>query len=113
MRKVIETPGMADMMVLHICGDTKHLLGEMCATGAHGLSLDSPVHLRAAADVVDPDVVLIGNVDPVGVMLNGSADEVANAVRKLLDEMSDVENFMLSTGCDLPTKRPTKTLTHS
>ncbi len=105
-RKVIETPGMADMMVLHICGDTKHLLGEMCATGAHGLSLDSPVHLRAAADVVDPDVVLIGNVDPVGVMLNGSADEVANAVRKLLDEMSDVENFMLSTGCDLPYETP-------
>jgi len=50
--------------------------------------------------------VLIGNVDPVGVMLNGSADEVANAVRKLLDEMSDVENFMLSTGCDLPYETP-------
>jgi uroporphyrinogen decarboxylase len=56
--------------------------------------------------VVDPDVVLIGNVDPVGVMLNGDADQVADAVRKLLDSMSDVENFILSTGCDLPYETP-------
>jgi uroporphyrinogen decarboxylase len=105
-REIIEAAGMAEMMILHICGDTKHLLREMCATGAHGLSLDAPIDLRAAADVVDPDVVLIGNVDPVGVMLNGDADQVADAVRKLLDSMSDVENFILSTGCDLPYETP-------
>ncbi len=105
-REVFEAPGMADMMVLHICGDTTHILREMCATGAHGLSLDAPVNMRAAAGVVDPDVVLIGNVDPVGVMLHRDAAGVAQAVRELLDTMSGIENFILSTGCDLPYETP-------
>ncbi|MEA4883685.1 MAG: uroporphyrinogen decarboxylase family protein [Clostridia bacterium] len=105
-KELIASPGMADIMVLHICGDTTHLLREMCSTGAQGLSLDSPVDFPAAARVVDPEVVLIGNVDPVGVMVQQDPENVARAVRALLDSMAERDNFILSTGCDLPYETP-------
>ena len=93
-------------MILHICGDTSHLVKNMCATGAQGLSLDSPVDLARAAREVDPDVVLIGNIDPVGVMVQETPEGVRRAVRALLDSMEPYENFILSTGCDLPYETP-------
>lgn len=96
----------APMMILHICGDTSHLVKNMCATGAQGLSLDSPVDLARAAREVDPEVVLIGNIDPVGVMVQETPEGVRRAVRALLDSMGPYENFILSTGCDLPYETP-------
>ena len=97
---------MTPMMMLHICGDTSHLVRKMCATGAQGLSLDSPVDFARAAREADPEVVLIGNVDPVGVMVQEAPDGVRRAVRALLDMMEPYENFILSTGCDLPYETP-------
>lgn len=105
-REVIASPGAADNAVLHICGDTSHILGEMCATGACALSLDSPVDFPAAASRIDPEVILIGNIDPVGIMVQQSPEEVARAVRELLDSMAKHSNFILSTGCDLPYETP-------
>ncbi|NLG80295.1 MAG: hypothetical protein GX492_10835 [Firmicutes bacterium] len=99
-------PIAAPMMVLHICGDTSHLVKNMCATGAQGLSLDSPVDLARSAREVDPEVVLIGNIDPVGVMVQETPEGVRRAVRALLESMEPYENFILSTGCDLPYETP-------
>lgn len=105
-RQVIESLGVAAKAVLHICGNTHHLLGEMAATGAYGLSLDSPVDLAEAASTVGPDVMLIGNIDPVGVMLQQTPDQVAQAVRSLMARMEGHESFIVSTGCDLPYNTP-------
>ena len=105
-REVIASPGAAGDAVLHICGDTSHILREMCATGACALSLDSPVDLRAAASRVGHEVILIGNIDPVGIMVQQSPQEVACATRRLLDSMAQCDSFILSTGCDLPYETP-------
>ena len=92
--------------LLHICGNTKHLIKPMCETGAQGLSLDAPVDFVDTIEHVPEDVVLIGNLDPVRIMLNESPDVVRQAVHRLLDEMAPYPNFILSTGCDLPPETP-------
>lgn len=97
---------MKPMMILHICGNTTHLLSEMSKTGAQGLSLDAAVDFPSAVHRVDPEVVLIGNIDPVGVMVQESPDQVRERVRNLLNAMFPYENFILSTGCDLPLETP-------
>ena len=97
---------MDPMMVLHICGNTSHLVKEMCKTGAQGLSLDAPVDFPSIAGDVDPDVVLIGNIDPVGIMVQGTPHDVRRAVKDLIDGMASHQNFILSTGCDLPLETP-------
>jgi uroporphyrinogen decarboxylase len=103
-RRIIES--VDTMWVLHICGNTHHLIDGMCATGAQGLSLDAAVDLPTVAMQVPEDVVIIGNVDPVQVMVNQTPDGVQDAVNELLDKMAPYPNFILSTGCDLPPETP-------
>lgn len=93
------------MTVLHICGDTARILPEMAATGADGLSLDSAVRLDHAAEAA-PGAVLIGNIDPVRVMLDGSPEKVREKTLELRKSMKGRPNFILSTGCDLPPDTP-------
>jgi uroporphyrinogen decarboxylase len=92
--------------VLHVCGDTTRLVPAMGQIEVQGLSLDAMVDFSKAAQKIPPDMVLIGNLDPVRVMVNASPDGVRKAVQKLLDEMAPYENFILSTGCDLPHETP-------
>jgi uroporphyrinogen decarboxylase len=92
--------------VLHVCGQTTNLAEEMAATGTQGLSLDSVVDLAAVAKRIGSDCVLLGNIDPVRVMVNGTPETVRTAVRELCERMAGVENFIVGTGCDLPPETP-------
>lgn len=92
--------------VLHICGDTRHLIPSMCQTGVDALSLDSRVDLPTVAAAIQRDMVLIGNIDPVAVMGSAELQRVVNAVRELRQRMAPYPNFILSTGCDLPFETP-------
>jgi uroporphyrinogen decarboxylase len=96
--------------VLHICGDSTHLIPDMCGTGVQGLSLDSAVDPVEALELMSDDVVFIGNVDPVSVMRAGTPSEVRRNVHDLLEKVKDYPNFLLSTGCDLPADTPLKNI---
>jgi uroporphyrinogen decarboxylase len=98
------------MPVLHICGNTTHLLEKMAETGAQGLSLDSVVDFPAAAHRLPADVVLIGNVSPTATMVYKRPAEVYADTRALIDAMAPYRNFVLSTGCDLPPETPLENL---
>lgn len=93
------------MTVLHICGNTTDILKEMAATGAEGLSLDTVVKFEEEIDSVS-DSVLIGNVDPVRVMLDGTPEKVYENTLDVRKKMKGHEDFILSTGCDLSPKTP-------
>ena len=92
-------------VILHICGDTGHLLEEMVATGAAGLSVDHPMDLGQVAETVGPEALIIGNVDPVRI-LHESAETVAEDTRRALTSAAGHEMFILSSGCDLPQDVP-------
>jgi len=92
--------------ILHVCGNTTHLIEPMCRTGAQGLSLDTAVDLPAVAPRVPEDVVLIGNVDPVRTLLYGTPQAVRAETIGLMEQMARYRNFIVSTGCDLPAETP-------
>ncbi len=103
--EVLDVPG-----VLHICGDTTHLIPHIIKTGVQGLSLDSLVKFADARKAVPSEIVLIGNIDPVSIMAQGSEMQVRSAVRSLLDDMHGDASFVLSTGCDLPLETPQRNI---
>ena len=92
--------------ILHICGNTEHLISEMVKTGVDGLSLDTQVDFPKIAPSVPEDVFLIGNIDPVAVMCQESPEKVSEMSLNLRESMSAYSNFILSTGCDLPPEAP-------
>jgi uroporphyrinogen decarboxylase len=92
-------------IILHVCGNTTHLLREMSDSGVAGLSLDSMVSFPEAASVVGEDLILIGNISPVE-MLQGTPQEIYIETYRLLEAMRDFPLFVLSSGCDLPQDVP-------
>ena len=95
--------------VYHTCGNTMHLVKSMCEAGVDAISLDSPeagVDLPAVAKQVPDDVIIIGNINPVGNLLNGTPEKVEKEVLELLHSMESYRNFILSSGCDLPQETP-------
>ncbi|MCE5260182.1 MAG: uroporphyrinogen decarboxylase family protein [Chloroflexi bacterium] len=92
--------------ILHVCGQTTHLLDPMVETGAHALSLDAMVDFPAAVKRIPEDVVLIGNLDTVQVMNQLSPNQVYAAAHELITAMEPYPNFILSSACDLPAETP-------
>jgi uroporphyrinogen decarboxylase len=52
----------------------------------------------------------MGNIDPVGIMKMSSAKEVKAFVADLLKKTSEFDNFVLSTGCDMPPHVPSENI---
>ena len=98
-------------LVLHICGNTSHLIEKMGTSGAAALSVDWQIDMADAIRKIPEDVLLIGNLDPVQVFLQGSRDSVNVDTAALINKMKSHRNFILSSGCDLPLETPDENLT--
>lgn len=93
-------------VTLHICGDATSCLGRMVETGADGIEIDSAVDASWARRICEGRAAVIGNIDPVRVLLEGTADEVYLRSREILEVFRGCEGFILSSGCALSPKTP-------
>ncbi|MDN5357167.1 MAG: uroporphyrinogen decarboxylase [Candidatus Methanomethylophilaceae archaeon] len=92
--------------VLHICGDTAPMLESFKETGARVLSLDHAVDLAKAREAFKDDVVVMGNLDPVSVLLQGSVDDVDRAAEKCFNDAGRNGGYIFAAGCSVPKNTP-------
>ena len=85
---------------LHICGNIRNHVAFMAQSGADIIDVDWMVPLDEARELGGPEVTLCGNFDPVAVLLEGSAEDVAEAARQCLK--AGGERFILMPGCEVP-----------
>ena len=93
-------------LILHICGNTTHLIEKMGTSGAAGLSLDWQIDMVDSIQKIPEDMLLIGNLDPVQVFLQGNPESVKSDTLALMEKMKPYRNFVASSGCDLPLETP-------
>ena len=93
-------------VIYHICGDSSRILPMMAATGADILSMDWKVGLAEAKAAVGDRVCLMGNLDPVHVVMEATAETVQAEARKCLAVFENGQGFVLSGGCALPAATP-------
>ena len=91
--------------LLHICGDSSAVLDLYVQTGADIIEIDHKVDLAFAKRVVDGRCSIIGNLDPVTVLLQGTPEKVRAAALEALEVGSPGGHFVLGSGCAVP--RPT------
>jgi len=92
-------------LVLHICGNTTAIMADMAATGATLLEFDYKADM-ARCRVAAGDRVLVGNVDPSGVMALGTREQVSKECRRAIEVLGANGRFILSPGCTLPATTP-------
>ena len=93
-------------VVLHNCGNTGQCTDAMVATGARALHFGNKIDMTLAMTQVPSDVLAIGNIDPVTVFRQASAEQVKAVTLDLLEKTAQYRNFVVSSGCDLPPRVP-------
>ncbi len=93
---------------LHICGKATPILSMMADTGADVLELDHAVNIGEACCIVGPEIALWGNLDPIGVLAQGTPELVRRKVAETLQTVkaANHQRFALSSGCTLAIETP-------
>lgn len=106
-KRIIETVQDDSFMVtLHNCGNTGQCTDAMLYTGAKAYHFGNAISIILALEECPPEVLVMGNIDPVGVLRMMNASQIKAAVISLLEQTSIYPNFILSTGCDVPPHVP-------
>ena len=93
-------------VILHNCGNTGHCTDAMVRSGAWALHFGNRADMVEALKACPPDLPVLGNIDPVGVFQQASPEQVYTAVSALLEKTAPYDNFILSSGCDVPPHTP-------
>jgi uroporphyrinogen decarboxylase len=94
---------------LHICGNVNHILEDMCTAGYDIVDIDWMVDMKRAVEIAtSANVFINGNVDPVKIMLNGSVEDVKDAVRACMKASN--KKAIISAGCEIPKYTPHENL---
>lgn len=94
----------------HACGNTTALLPLFAELDADIINLDSLIDLAEAKRVLGDKVCVKGNVEPAGVMLQGTPETVQEAARRCIREAGTGGGFILSPGCEVPRDTPPENL---
>ena len=94
------------MIVLHNCGNTGHGTQAMLETGAMAYHFGNMIDMKSVFEELPPDVLAMGNIDPVGVFKSSSPEQMRAIVLDLLEKTNAYPNFVLSSGCDVPPNIP-------
>jgi uroporphyrinogen decarboxylase len=94
-------------IIYHICGDTIPIMPAIPATGLDILSVDTIVDLKSAREIVGQTISLMGNVNPITTVWNGSNPEVIKAeAYKCINAAGADGRFILAAGCEVPKDTP-------
>lgn len=108
-KRIVEAVQDDDFAVIyHNCGNNTpkmldSILSTNCAAYHFGNAVD--IELDILKKVPD-DVVVMGNIDPAGVLRMGTSEKVREETLSLLERCDKYPNFILSSGCDVPPMTP-------
>jgi MtaA/CmuA family methyltransferase len=89
---------------LHICGNTRFCLTGMGRLECAIVDLDSLSPLSEARVKMGPAQVLLGNINPVTVLRNGTPDAVTAAIAECHRQAGP--RYIVGAGCEIPRDTP-------
>jgi MtaA/CmuA family methyltransferase len=85
---------------LHICGNTRAILAGMGRLGCDIVDLDYPSPIHAGRAAMGPDQVLLGNLNPVKTLRDGTPASITEAVAACHREAGS--RYVVGAGCEVP-----------
>jgi MtaA/CmuA family methyltransferase len=89
---------------LHICGNTRRILAGMGRLGCEIVDLDYMVPVAQARAAMGPQPVLLGNLDPVRALRDGTPESVTAAVAECHRQAGP--RYIVGAGCEVPRGTP-------
>lgn len=98
------------LFVYHNCGNITPIMSSVKKVNACVYSVGNAITMDEAFEGLGDDSIIIGNLDPAGVLRNATPDVVKAETTALLEKYSNRKNFVLSSGCDIPPATPLENL---
>jgi MtaA/CmuA family methyltransferase len=97
------------MVRLHICGNISSIIKSVSSLGCEIVDIDYPVDLSWAREQAGPDQILLGNIDPVKVLRDGTPGTVAEHLSACM--AAAAPNWIAGAGCEVTGDTPHENLT--
>lgn len=97
-------------VVLHNCGNSGQCTPAMIASDAKALHFGNKIDMVEVLKNCPSDIIVLGNLDPVGVFKQATSEEVKKQTKALLEKTGNYKNFVISSGCDIPPHTPLKNI---
>ena len=95
------------IVVYHNCGDnTPRMTESILSTGSAAYHFGNSIDMAAMMAKFPAGVVVMGNVDPAGVLRQGNPELVRTATLDVMSKCCSYPNFLISSGCDIPPATP-------
>ncbi len=89
---------------LHICGNIKGILGKIGELGCEIVDVDYLVGIDEARVKMGPKQILLGNLNPVAVLQDGTVQQIYQEVEKCHRQAG--KDFIVGAGCELTRGTP-------
>jgi len=93
---------------LHICGDTRAILEGVGLLGCEIVDLDYLTPVAQAREKWGPRQALMGNLDPVRILRDGTPDDILRELAECHRQAGD--RFIVGAGCEVPRDTPRENL---
>ena len=108
MRRIIDELQDRDFVfVYHNCSNAiERKIDAVIGTGAKMFHFGDKADMWELLHALPNDVIVMGNISPSAVFMCDSTDKMAKDTQALLRKCMACENFMISSGCDIPANTP-------
>ncbi|SHH95066.1 uroporphyrinogen decarboxylase [Sporobacter termitidis DSM 10068] len=91
------------IVIYHNCGGAvPHLMGSIMDTGCYAFHFGDAVDMASMLEKIPRNYLVMGNISPARVFNKGTAEQVRLETLKLLNQCGSYNNFVISSGCDIP-----------
>lgn len=95
------------LVIYHNCGgNTPVMVDSLISNGAAAYHFGNAIDMKAMIEKFPEDIVLMGNVDPAGVLRMGTPETVRAETLRIMEACCAHKNFVISSGCDIPPMTP-------
>lgn len=90
-------------VIYHNCGNAvPQMLESIYTLGAAAYHFGNAVDMAEILSKTPANILVMGNIDPAGEFAGGTVESITAATKALLEKCSGYNNFVPSSGCDIP-----------
>lgn len=108
MKKIVQEVQTENFLVVyHNCGNsTIRTINTIVNNGCRLFHFGNAINMAEMMSHIPANCIAMGNVDPASEFRNGTPDSIYKATTEVLKECSKFDNFVISSGCDIPPTSP-------
>ena len=98
------------LFMYHNCGNITPIMNKIKEIDAYAYSVGNAIDMEDALKGLPEESMIIGNIDPAGVLRNGTPEVIKKETKELMERCCKYRNFVISSGCDIPPATPLENL---